>query len=124
MSALGQPDMCSALKDARYWVIGGHSMPFAVHAKQIAHIPLTKTYLLVRMRRALLNRRGHMRIHRLRRRDFVALLGGVAAWPLATRAQQAQAPLIGFLDGQSSDPHLMMAFRQALKDAGYVEGRN
>ena len=46
------------------------------------------------------------------------------AWPLATRAQQPVAPVIGFLDGQSSYKHLMMAFRQALKDAGYVEGRN
>src|SRR5215470_7508262 len=66
---------------------------------------------------------GHMGITPLRRREFVALLGGVAAWPLPTRAQQAVAPVIGFLDGQSSDQHLMMAFRQALKDAGYVEGR-
>jgi putative ABC transport system substrate-binding protein len=65
-----------------------------------------------------------MRITRLRRREFVALLGGAMAWPLATRAQQPVAPVIGFLDGQSSDKHLMMAFRQALKDAGYVEGRN
>ena len=65
-----------------------------------------------------------MRITRLRRREVVALLGGAMAWPLATRAQQPVAPVIGFLDGQSSDKHLMMAFRQALKDAGYVEGRN
>jgi putative ABC transport system substrate-binding protein len=64
-----------------------------------------------------------MRITRLRRREFVALLGGVVAWPLATRAQQA-APVIGFLDGQTPDTRLMMAFRKALKDAGYVEGRN
>jgi putative ABC transport system substrate-binding protein len=65
-----------------------------------------------------------MRITRLRRREFVALLGGAVARPLATRAQQAAAPVIGFLDGQSPDGHLMMAFRQALKDAGYVDGRN
>ena len=65
-----------------------------------------------------------MRITRLRRREFVVLLGGAAAWPLATRAQQSPAPLIGFLDGQSPDARLMTAFRQALKDAGYVEGRN
>ena len=45
-------------------------------------------------------------------------------WPLATHAQQSAAPVIGFLDGQTPDTSLMMAFRQALKDAGFVEGRN
>ena len=45
-------------------------------------------------------------------------------WPLATHAQQSAAPVIGFLDGQTPDTRLMMAFRQALKDAGFVEGRN
>jgi ABC-type uncharacterized transport system substrate-binding protein len=65
-----------------------------------------------------------MRITRLRRREFVALLGGAVAWPLATRAQQAAPLVIGFLDGQTPDTRLMLAFRQALQDAGYVEGRN
>jgi len=64
-----------------------------------------------------------MRITRLRRRAFVTFLGSAAAWPLAARAQRLAAPVIGFLDGQSPDRHLMMAFRQALKDAGYVDGR-
>jgi putative tryptophan/tyrosine transport system substrate-binding protein len=58
------------------------------------------------------------------RREFVALLGGAAAWPLDARAQQPAMPLIGYLQNGSPGSPLVPAFLQGLSETGYVEGRN
>jgi putative tryptophan/tyrosine transport system substrate-binding protein len=62
----------------------------------------------------------------MRRRDFIAGLGGAVAWPALARTQQAAMPVVGFLSvsREPGEPHQMAAFQQGLNERGYVEGRN
>ena len=59
----------------------------------------------------------------MRRRQFLSLLGGATAWPLAARAQKPAIPVIGYLSVRSSDNYLVDALRRGLIETGYVEGQ-
>src|SRR5262249_32568710 len=89
----------------------------AVNLKTAKELGLTVPPVAARPRR-----RGD----RVKRREFITLLGGATAWPLAARAQQPVMPVIGVLTSRASGdtPQLLAAFRQGLKDTGFIEGQN
>src|SRR5262245_19870905 len=68
--------------------------------------------------------RKHGRYWPVKRREFITLLGGAAAWPLAARAQQRATPIVGYLSGISPEPEIVATFLRGLGEIGFTDGQN
>ena len=60
----------------------------------------------------------------MKRREFITLLGGAVAWPLAARAQQPLMPVVGWLGSGSAEPLLIAALHRGLREAGFIDRQN